>query len=38
MLTELFAVGDLGITIYADVLRDADAFTFATQMLERTPA
>ena len=38
MLTELFTVGDLGITIYADVLKDTSAFTFATQMLERTPA
>jgi hypothetical protein len=37
-VNELVAVGDLVVTIYADVLNDSDAFTFATQMLERAPA
>ena len=38
VLNEVFAVGDLGVTSYANHLKNADEFTKATQGLERTPA
>jgi hypothetical protein len=36
-VTEIVAIGDMVVTITADALKGADAFTIATQALERTP-